>query len=539
MSANNSKPKNVAPVIVLREETGGMKRYVLLMLPALIGSVLFHAGLIGIFVVYIIFTTEAAAAPPDESKRENLTADQVEQDKTSFNVTDVDPAPSEYDTNIQYTGDRLADVSVPGAHDPKEKIGITDGDTSKDPMNLPNPLGMSSTPGQGGAVKTDGVGNSLAVGDVGSTNPRGMPLQGTFYGRSGATREYALRDGGGTDASEAAVTKGLKWLISQQLQDGSWVLTGGNTRPSAGTAFGLLPFLAAGKHHRNPSKDNPYDKKIARAIEFLKKQQVTDPKSTEFGMFRGGNLYDHGLATIAICEAFALSNDPTLQRPAQNAINFIVKSQSESGGGWGYKRDDTSKADMSVSGWQMMALKSGQMAGLTIPTMVFDRAGRFLDSGNSDGGFSYQTTSRDASGSSPRMSAVGLLCRQYMQNKGPSDSMMQKGVTKFLTANPPTEKKKDVYYYYYATQVLHHFGGEEWKKWNDKMREILIKSQDSSNAATAGSWSPVGEDGLTQVGGRLMVTSLNILTLEVYYRYLPLYYRDAGYNKDKAVQKAL
>jgi hypothetical protein len=114
---------------------------------------------------------------------------------------------------------------------------------------------------------------------------------------------------------------------------------------------------------------------------------------------------------------------------------------------------------------------------------------------------------------------------------------MIKAVSGIINANPPA--RQDVYYYYYATQVMHHFGGESWKKWNEKMREYLISKQDKNDKnASFGSWSPAG-DPWGRAGGRLMITSLNLLTLEVYYRYLPLYYRDAGYKMDKAVQKAL
>jgi hypothetical protein len=86
---------------------------------------------------------------------------------------------------------------------------------------------------------------------------------------------------------------------------------------------------------------------------------------------------------------------------------------------------------------------------------------------------------------------------------------------------------------------MHHFGGEAWKDWNDRMRETLIKKQEKNEKSpNFGSWSPEG-DPWARVGGRLMITSLNLLTLEVYYRYLPLYYRDAGYKMDKAVQNGL
>ncbi len=126
------------------------------------------------------------------------------------------------------------------------------------------------------------------------------------------------------------------------------------------------------------------------------------------------------------------------------------------------------------------------------------------------------------------MSAVGLLCRQYLQSWGPQNLRMIKGVENHIKARGPNIK--DMYYSYYATQVMHHFGGQSWKDWNEKMRESLLKDQDKSNGAMSGSWNATGA-GHSAAGGRIMQTSLCLLTLEVYYRHLPLYYRDAGEKK--------
>src|SRR6516162_2177465 len=168
------------------------------------------------------------------------------------------------------------------------------------------------------------------------------------------------------------------------------------------------------------------------------------------------------------------------------------------------------------------------MAGLVVPEITVKRSKTFLNNCcKSDDGYGYTA----ASGSSARMTAVGLLCRQYMENWGPSNPQMIKAIKTFIKTNPPD--RQDVYYYYYATQVMHHFGGEPWRDWNEKMREYLIKNQDTTKGSNEGSWSPEG-DPWAGSGGRLMITSLNLLTLEVYYRYLPLYYRDAGYGKDNS-----
>ena len=80
-----------------------------------------------------------------------------------------------------------------------------------------------------------------------------------------------------------------------------------------------------------------------------------------------------------------------------------------------------------------------------------------------------------------------------------------------------------MYYNYYATQVMHHWGGPEWDRWNNVMREHLIRTQIRDGHAT-GSWDVADRHG--SLGGRLYMTTLALLTLEVYYRHLPLYQKD-------------
>lgn len=534
-TAANSKPQQAAaPTIVYRDigAQSNTARTMLRLVPAAFLSVVFHGALLGVF--FILTPAPRENAPVEESKEEPLQADQVsEEKKDPLLSTDIDPAGLEPDQEINFAVDRKAEVSIPGSVDPNEAVGIKDGDKSMLPVNLPAPGGFGAM-GQGGALDTAAIGNSTAVGEMGGYGPRGMPLQGTFYGRSGATREFALRNGGGTEASEAAVARGLKWLIRVQLPDGRWKLDHpafkekGLDNDVAGTALGLLPLLAAGKTHK-PAKDNPYDKPIEKGLAFLLRRM---DKKTGFMGEKGAHhgSYGHGLATIVLCEAYGLTQDSNLRRPAQAAINYIITAQHEAGG-WRYRPGEA--GDLSVTGWMVMGLKSALMAGLDVPAVTVRKAQSYLDTVCDTRSEGYGYT---GPGGTPTMTAVGLLCRQYLQSWGPQNLRMIKSVDSFIKTNPPTTK--NCYYYYYATQVMHHFGGEAWKTWNEKMREHLVKTQDGDqNSAGFGSWSAAGDQWASS-GGRLMVTSLNLLTLEVYYRYLPLYYREAGAKKDEVVQKA-
>src|SRR5262245_1117270 len=169
-------------------------------------------------------------------------------------------------------------------------------------------------------------------------------------------------------------------------------------------------------------------------------------------------MYAHGLAAIAMCEAYGLTSDPVLKASAQKALLYIVNAQSKDGG-WRYApRSDG--GDTSVTGWHLMALKSGQMAGLSVPKSVLKACERYLNSCEVEKGqFSYVPNS----GATPTMTSVGLLCRQYL-GVNPRNPALLAGM-KYLKGHPPASTD-NMYYLYYATQVFHHMGGEHWEFWN-------------------------------------------------------------------------
>ncbi len=353
-------------------------------------------------------------------------------------------------------------------------------------------------------------------------------------GRDPRLRSQMVIHEGGTIHSEAAVANGLRWISRHQASDGSWSLhdfqnagecngrcgrTGQAHSDTAATGLALLPFLGAGQ---TPDR-GIYSENVKRGIAWL----VSAQKSNGDLRSGSGNMYAHGIASIALCEAYLLTKDEALRGPAQKAVDFIVKAQDKRdnrrAGGWRYIPGD--QGDTSVVGWQLMALQSARHAGLTVPQDVFDRAAKFLDSvqGGKHGGlYSYVVgrTPEDA------MIAEGLLCREYLG--WPADHPGLVEGSKHLLKHLPKASKPNIYYWYYATQTMHHLGGEEWETWNTAARDTLIELQ-SDKGHEAGSWDPVGGaiNGGHDVhaGGRLYMTSLAICTLEVYYRHLPIYRR--------------
>lgn len=357
------------------------------------------------------------------------------------------------------------------------------------------------------------------VPDMATLNSRVDAIRVTaFQGRGAGRRRELLEKGGGTPASEAAVALALQWLAAHQRPDGGWNFDhtrgpGRRTSPNPGTmtaayngatAIALLPFLGAGQTHQTGN----YQETVAKGLDFLIKRQRRDGGFWE----REAEMYSHGLAAICICEAYAMTQDPKFQEPAQDALDYIIRAQDRLGGGWRYKPGQA--GDTSVLGWQLMALKSGAMAGLDVPTTTFAGASRFLDSVAMDGGITY---GYEEPGRGDAVTAVGLLSRMYLGWTKEKPELGQ-GVILLSEAGP---SDFNIYYNYYATQVIHHWGGELWDDWNNKLRPQLVASQIREGPA-AGTWYFEDDHG-TIPGGRLYCTAMATMILEVYYRHMPIY----------------
>ena len=345
---------------------------------------------------------------------------------------------------------------------------------------------------------------------------------------------------GGNPHTEAAVNAALVWLANHQFYDGHWSLqhyvdnckdkscsgTGEVPADAGATAMGLLPFLATGETHL---AKGPYKEHIRRGIDWLIRNQQPDGNLAKGAVQM---MYSHGLATIALSEAYGLSGDRRVGMAAQGAVNFILNAQNTADGGWRYNPKDP--GDTSVVGWQLMALKSAHMAGLNVGGSVFSGTSKWLDSVAVHDGAEYAY--QPGNPSSNTMTSVGLLCRQYLGAK--RDSPMLTGGMSYLLNHLPDEGFPNVYYWYYATQVMHNMSGYEWDTWNRKIRELLVHSQVRGvDQCANGSWAPE-KDAWGRHGGRLMTTSLSCLTLEVYYRYLPLFKPETSGGEGAAVAAA-
>ncbi|MFM7207128.1 MAG: hypothetical protein ACKO4T_10725 [Planctomycetaceae bacterium] len=341
-----------------------------------------------------------------------------------------------------------------------------------------------------------------------------------FLGRRGPARGEGVLARGGSQASEDAVEAGLDWLATHQAADGSWRfdLSGcrcdGSCRDpgtvastTAATGIALLPFLGAGHTHL----DGSHRDTVNRGIYYLMSRMRPTPRG---GDLSEGTMYGHGVATLALAEVLGMTRDPAVQQYVRDAVRFIETAQDLHGGGWRYLPGQP--GDTTVTGWQLAALKSASLAGVAVPSPTLDGVHRFLDRVQVRRGEAYGYQSPQAR---PCTSAIGLLCRLY--TGWPDEATIDRGLTALAAPGPDPDA---IYLNFYLSQALLQRDHRLWKEWNDHNRDQLVARQ-ARHAHEAGSWFLDDED--TAPGGRLAHTALAVLTLEVYYRLLPIYGADA------------
>jgi len=378
-----------------------------------------------------------------------------------------------------------------------------------------------------------------------SANPSKVPA--TYRLRNLARRSEIARKYGGTEASERAVESSLQWLALHQDPLGFWDADGfvrhcppgdecgglagriridaeGIDRKNAGiqadtglTALAILAFLGAGYTH----EEGQYADTVDRALRWLVAQQQDDG-------FLGGSatryarMYCHAMATYALGEAYGMQTDPTtdtrLREPLGRAVTYIVDTQNPVDGGWRYVKGQ--RSDMSMFGWQLMALKSAEIAGLPIPDRTKTLMIKFLKdrSLGPRGGLAAYRITEPPLPPTPSMTAEALFCKQMLGIHRDNPASVE--AIEYLLEHLPKRSEQNLYYWYYGTLAMFQYGGDPWRQWNERLRDLLVEDQRRTGHA-AGSWDPKSPWG--PYGGRVYSTALSTLCLEVYYRFLPLY----------------
>lgn len=340
---------------------------------------------------------------------------------------------------------------------------------------------------------------------------------------------------GGSPEALQAIRKGLECLVSRQERSGAWAV---GSSWSAGRASwgdvgvtGLAVLALLGDGHVWTAGDDALGQAAGRAVRYLLASQQA---SGLIGPESGHYMYNHGIATAALCEAYAMSGLEALREPAERAVAFLIAAQRPSGG-WDYFAKETARADVSVSAWQVAALYSAGLAGIDPraegrPTRdeALRSAANFLDSYTHPGTYETGYDRRPEPGAKiahPTLgpTAIALACRAAI-GQDPASLVYRKQAEILLRPeNLPRWKKEwgtgpaitepnAYYYWYHGTMAMRHIGGERWKLWNEAVTKTLLGSQEQD-----GSWPKIGQ--WAADGGRAYTTALAILTLEATYRY--------------------
>lgn len=303
-----------------------------------------------------------------------------------------------------------------------------------------------------------------------------------------------------TPEIERAVTRGLDYLARTQKPDGSWPDNYGQVSGVVGLA--MLAFLA----HGEMPDEGKYGLVIRRCVDYIvRNQQSNGLLSSE----SGSPMYSHGFATLALGEVYGMIDDPRVGPALKKAAGLTVSSQNQRGG-WRYSVNSTD-ADTTVSGAQMMGLRAAANAGIEVPISAIQRGVAFYKSCFCPGGgFGYT----GADSPSPARSGIGLL---ILSLSGAYRSPEAKATADLLLAGGGGYGHFGYFHYaaYYCSQAMLQAGGKYWRHWNDTMTPTLLSMQSPD-----GSWSDRGSS-----GGVIAATAFALLAIEINYNLLPIYQR--------------
>jgi len=322
----------------------------------------------------------------------------------------------------------------------------------------------------------------------------GVLLHGAATSRAVAQDKVRLAEL--SPEAERAIERGLAYLAKSQNRDGSW----GSQYQAAITSLGLMSFMLKGHF----PKKGPHGPALDKAVRFLIR------RAKEGGGYFGGNMYEHGLATLAMAEVWGMSDRTEIRDTLKQAVAVILRSQSASGG-WRY-HPEPRDADISVTVMQIVALVSAKEAGIYVPKTTVDRAIAYVKKlqVHFTGGFGYTSAQQEGFARTAAGAMSLLMCGLK------PESREVKSALGYLNRYPEKKFKDEQWFYYahyYAVQAMYQAGEGYYGKWYPQIRAALLRRQQSDGSWQGGS------------GGSAYATGMSILVLGVPYRFLPIYQR--------------
>ncbi len=298
--------------------------------------------------------------------------------------------------------------------------------------------------------------------------------------------------------------RALEWLAAQQNADGSWGNDGKYPHSTSVTSFALIAFLSQG----HLPQQGLYGPEVAKGARFL--VASTRPSDGYLVGSRGGNMYAHGMSTLALAELWGMAGGDEIRPPLEKAVELIVRTQSKEGG-WRYDPSPTGH-DISVTIMQVMALRAAKNSGLHVPDATIQHALAYINScyHKASGGYVYQPGNSDPGFA---RTAAGVC---VLQLSGKYDATEIARAIEFLETKSD-DKRHWWYGQYYAAHAMHQVGGKKWEDWYARSRTRLLAKQDAKGAWVGGSMG--SDDG---VGGQYQ-TAIAVIILSIPLNYLPIF----------------
>jgi hypothetical protein len=312
------------------------------------------------------------------------------------------------------------------------------------------------------------------------------------------------------EAVVRSAEQGLAYLAKVQAVDGSFP---GGDYPNVCAALASMAFMASGHF---PGRGT-YGNNLERAVLWLAK------RADQRGYFGGdgGRMYGHGMCALALAEAYGMlrsRKDNLLVKEAlEKAVKLIVSCQTRGGqhdGGWRYE-PEPGDADLSVTAWQVQALRGAQNCQIPVPNETISHAIGYLNRCYSKGhkGFAYQP------GQAPSlaMMCAGIVVMHTLKE---ADSDLVREAGKRALAQSFNEWGGSYFYYrsYYAAIAGLMLGEEGQKAINTPLEKLLLSKQNAD-----GSWPEAPNMGAGRQAGPVYFTSFACLVLAARYQYLPIY----------------
>jgi hypothetical protein len=477
-------------------------------------------------------------------------------------ATGEPPPPPQSQLTVASTTDEKIEEELPETEEETEEIHaqetvvqdpvIKDAEVS-DHVETDNDLPFHESFGAGEGISDapfEGPANNGLIGIGGGAG-------GAFKGRGGS--KDLRTGGGGRKKADDAVEHALRWLAAHQSPDGGWEAAGfdrwcdgkpaeeGKRPDGLGkqmydpgvTGLALCAFLGAGYTNRGT---HAFAKVVSKGLRYLK--NIQDPEGCFGPRATQHFIYNHATASLAMVEAYGMTESPIFKGSAQKALDFIALSRNPYyAWRYGVKPGDN---DTSVTGWMMMALKSaklinedaksrGKDAPLTIDEEAFEGVKAWVEkmTDKDYGRVGYiqagsgparpqELVDRFPTDKSESMTAAGVLARIFIGEDPKKSEMITKGAAlmqKLLPTWNETDGSIDMYYWYYATLAMYQVGGKSWEDWNKAMQTSIVANQrmDTEYCQYKGSWNPIDPWGPD--GGRVYSTAILAMCLEVYYRY--------------------